>query len=224
MRLPSEVYAEGYAKGRSTNLADATGDAIFGLLRDDPGGYFSAGYSDGSGGRKFNPPSDAGQKPRPQQSSGSSASELERSWFRFCDASEFISEEIVKRFSTALSAEGSYAEFMVGLSPFAEYTCPRCASRGQYRVHFLGELKHPTCGWSGYMRTGPYIGHQVVQIFHTGARAGGSAKDDMDRKGDQGGWVLGIFGFLFGAVFRAALAAVVIPLHIAVVLTQSKKG
>ena len=35
------------------------------------------------------------------------------------------------------------------------------------------------------MRTGPYIGHQVVQVFHTGARAGGSAEEEIDRKGDH---------------------------------------
>ncbi len=75
------------------------------------------------------------------------------------------------------------------------------------------------------MRTGPYIGHQVVQIFHIGIRAGGSAKDDADRKGDRGGgWILGILGFLFGTMFRATLAVVVIPIHIIVVLTQSKKS
>jgi hypothetical protein len=48
-------------------------------------------------------------------------------------------------------------------------------------------------------------------------------KDDADRKGDRsGGIVNAIFGFLFVAVFRAALAVVLIPLQAVVSLAQSK--
>jgi hypothetical protein len=46
-------------------------------------------------------------------------------------------------------------------------------------------------------------------------------KDEADRKGDRsGGWIYGIFGFLFVGVFRAALAVVLIPLHAVVTLCQ----
>jgi hypothetical protein len=34
-----------------------------GMLRDDPGGHFAAGYHDGAAGKKFSPPSDQARKP-----------------------------------------------------------------------------------------------------------------------------------------------------------------
>ena len=73
------------------------------------------------------------------------------------------------------------------------------------------------------MGTGSYIGFQISQIFHTGIRAGGSIKDDSDRKGERGGWIHGIFAFIFVGVFRAALAVVLIPLHAIFALCQAKQ-
>jgi hypothetical protein len=75
------------------------------------------------------------------------------------------------------------------------------------------------------MGPGGYIVFQIGQVFHSGIRAGGSMKDDADRKGDRsGGIVYGIFAFLFVAVFRAALAVVLIPIQAIVSLTQTKPG
>jgi hypothetical protein len=74
------------------------------------------------------------------------------------------------------------------------------------------------------MKTGSYIGHQIAQIFHSGARAGSRMKEDADKKGEKGqGWFNAIFGFLFIAIFRAVLAVVLIPLHaIAALLTPNQ--
>jgi hypothetical protein len=41
-------------------------------------------------------------------------------------------------------------------------------------------------------------------------------KDEADKKGDRHTWVDGVFGFLFGSVFRAMAAVVLVPLHIVV--------
>ena len=85
----------------------------------------------------------------------------------------------------------------------------------------LGRVRHPACGQTWYIRPGTYIGYQFAQIVHTGLRAGGSLKAEADRKGDrQGGWMNGIVAFLMAAVFRLALAAVLIPIQIVVTLTQ----
>jgi hypothetical protein len=59
MSRPTDLYRSGYEKGAADNLAGHVGEAIFGLLRDDPGDHFSRGYQDGAAGRRFNPPSDA---------------------------------------------------------------------------------------------------------------------------------------------------------------------
>ena len=74
------------------------------------------------------------------------------------------------------------------------------------------------------MGTGSYIGYQISQIFHTGARAAGNLKDDADKKGDRsGGWINGVVGFMMVAVFRAALAVVLIPVHCVAKLTSDRQ-
>ncbi len=225
MRRPTDAYREGYEKGRADNLAGHVSEAIFGMMRDDPGGYYAAGYSDGAAGKPFNPHGQKERKPRSEEpSAGSSATDLEKQWYRLCNSSDFIPEEIVEHYTAALRAEGSHAAIVVGLSDFTGYTCPHCPARGQFKIHFLGSLKHASCGWSGYMKTGSYIGHQIAQIaqiYHTGIRAGGAMKEEADKKPDRrGNWIYAIFGFLFVSVFRAAAAVVLIPLHCAVALFQ----
>jgi hypothetical protein len=194
------------------------------MLRDDPGGYFAAGYRDGTTGKKFNPV--IGQVPQSKQTQPSrrSLSDLERAWYWLCDSSEFIALEIANQYTTALRAQGSTVAMVIGLSDFTDATCPRCGCRGQFKVHFLGRINHPACGWIGYMGTGSYIGHQLMQIMHSGYRAGGSMKNDADRKGDtSGGWVYGIFAFVAVAFYRALLAVVLIPVHMIVALSHPKE-
>ena len=57
MATPDEAYGKGYEKGRKEGLAGNTAEAIFGMMKDDPGGHHAAGYRDGAAGRKFKPPS-----------------------------------------------------------------------------------------------------------------------------------------------------------------------
>ena len=56
MRDPIDAYREGYEKGRKDNMAENLSQAIFGMLRDDPGGHFVAGYHDGVARKPFKPP------------------------------------------------------------------------------------------------------------------------------------------------------------------------
>jgi hypothetical protein len=70
------------------------------------------------------------------------------------------------------------------------------------------------------MPTGSYIGHQIIQIFHTGARAAGSMKGDSDKEGKGGGWIDGVVGFLFVTIARAGAAVILVPLHATVALFQ----
>jgi site-specific recombinase XerD len=63
----------------------------------------------------------------------------------------------------------------------------------------------------------------LIKELTTSVRAGGAMKDGADRKGDRGsGWINGIFAFLFVAVFRAALAVVLIPVQAIFSLSQTK--
>jgi hypothetical protein len=57
-----ETYRRGYEKGRANNLAGHTAEAIFSMLRDDPGGHYLAGYRDGAAGKRFNPPTNPGDR------------------------------------------------------------------------------------------------------------------------------------------------------------------
>jgi hypothetical protein len=148
--------------------------------------------------------------------------DLEKAWYGLCNNSEFIRPEIVRRYSELLLARGNTAAIAVGLSDFSATTCPHCAAAGQYKIHFLGQLSHAECGTKWYMGPGSYIGFQLASVFHTGIRAGGGMKDDSDRKGERGGWISGIVGFMMAAVFRLALACILIPIQAIVSLSQSK--
>jgi hypothetical protein len=57
MPSPFDAYRAGYNKGRKDNAGGVLAEITLGMLRDDPGGHFAAGYRDGSGGKKFSPPS-----------------------------------------------------------------------------------------------------------------------------------------------------------------------
>src|ERR1035437_1412760 len=110
-----------------------------------------SGLVSGSAAATPERPHAEGRKAPPREVAGSSATSLESAWFGLCDSSEFIPKHIVDYYVAALSAEGSHAEIVVGLSDFVGHTCPNCKDEGQFKVHFLGRLEHPACHWAGYM-------------------------------------------------------------------------
>ena len=150
------------------------------------------------------------------------ASDLEREWYGLCDKNDFIEKTIVGSFVQRLNAAGKHVAVSIGLHNFNGTQCPRCGASGHFKIHFLGALNHTKCGCKWYMAPGSYIGFQLSSVFHTGIRAGGGMKDDSDRKGERGGWVAGVLGFTMAAVFRLALAVVLIPIQAIVSLSQSK--
>jgi hypothetical protein len=223
MPEPSEAYKEGYAKGEKADAGGFLASITTDMLRDDPGGYYAAGYADGAAGREYKvhgaKQSKAGSR---KPSSPALPTALESQWYALCDGSEFIPKEIVDKCVADLNAAGSHVAAIIGLSPFTSHTCPRCGRSGHFRVHFLGRLQHPgACGWEGYMKTGSYIGHQIAQIFHTGAKATAAMDDERQKKSDR--VMYGIFGFLVVAIYRALAALILIPLHTIIALTQPRQ-
>jgi hypothetical protein len=173
----------------------------------------------GTGQVSATAPAAANSAPAPILTAGPPATDVEKAWYLLCDRSDFLDQQTVEQFTARLKP----VPIAVGLHNFTAETCPVCGSRGQFRIRTLGSLKHSGCGAHWYMRPGGYMAYQVGQIFHVGARAGGSMKDDAYRKGDRtGGIVNGIVGFLFGAVFRAALAVALIPIQAGISLASSK--
>ena len=53
-----DAYTEGYEKGKKDSIAGNLTEAVVGLLRDDPTGYFAVGYHDGAADDTFSPPSE----------------------------------------------------------------------------------------------------------------------------------------------------------------------
>jgi hypothetical protein len=150
-------------------------------------------------------------------------SDLENDWYGLCSSSDFIHESTVEQYTTQLKATRKQAAIAVGLSDFTGHACSKCGSRGQFKIHFLGRLRHPECGANWYTNPGAYTMYQIKQIFHSGIRAGGTMKDDADRKGDRSGGIINaIFGFLFVAAFRGALAIILIPIQVIASLIQAK--
>ena len=215
-----EAYGRGVAKARETGALEGLLDAMASLVVPDSMGVeeyqsYRKGYSDYMTG-KIADKSPSPKKPEIR------LSDLEKAWYGLCNNSEFISREVVRRYSELLGASGNTVALVVGLSNFTDTACPTCAAEGQYKIHFLGRLKHPECGTEWHMGPGSYIGFQLASVFHTGIRAGGSMKEDSDRKGERGGWIGGIVGFMMAAVFRLALAVVLIPIQAVVSLNQGK--
>jgi hypothetical protein len=202
------AYGKGMEKARQTGAVQGLTDAMASLVLPDSMGTeeyqsYRAGYND------YISSNDA--KPRPTAPTALDPSE--KAWYGLCNSTDFIPDELVDYYKAALFARGNQAAFVVGLSKFTSHECPRCGVKGQFRVHFLGHLRHPSCGWDGYMGTGSYVGFQFAQTIHSGVRAGGSVKEDADNKGEKHTWVTGLFAFLSVGVLRAAAAVVLIPLH-----------
>jgi len=65
-------YRAGYEKGKADTMAENLGEAVRGLVRDDPGGFFAVGYHDGAAGDSFNPPSEEGEEELEKESPGES--------------------------------------------------------------------------------------------------------------------------------------------------------
>ncbi len=56
MGQPIDVYREGYEQGKKHTVGGALAKAAIRTLRDDPDGYFAAGYHDGAAGKNSSPP------------------------------------------------------------------------------------------------------------------------------------------------------------------------
>ena len=220
-RKLEEAYAKGVSKARETGFLEAAGEAIGELVVPDCMGTeeyqsYKRGYHDVMNGKV------KGASPPKIQEEKVSLDDLEKAWYGLCRSSDFIKQDVVVHYREQLSKRRKHAAIVVGLHDFTETRCPKCTAIGFYKIHFLGQLKHPQCGRGWYMGVGGYIGFQLASVFHSGIRAGGSMKEDSDRKGQGGGWTAGIVGFFMVAVLRAALAAILIPIQAVLSLSQTK--
>ena len=215
------AYAKGIAKAQTSGVLDSLADGLSALVLPDSMGTeeyqsYQRGYHDAmkSGVKTKSAPG------KPDEEISIDA--LTKAWYALCNSSEFIREERAAYYRERLRARDDTVAFVIGLSDFSEGACPKCGASGQFKIHFLGQFKHPTCGTEWYMSPGRYIVFQLASVFHTGIRAGGSMKDDRDRNRKGDGWLMGILGFYFAAMFRLILAFVLIPIQAVVSLTQSK--
>jgi hypothetical protein len=220
-RKLEEAYGKGIAKARETGALEGLLEAMGELVVPDSMGTeeyqsYKKGYHDVMIGKV------KGKSTARLPEKEVSLTALEKAWYGLCNRNDFIYPEVVRRYRDQLYALGKHVTVTIGLHDFTEAQCPKCTEPGYYKIHFLGQLKHPECGTGWYMGPGGYIGFQFASVFHSGIQAGGSMKEDSDRKGQSGGWISGIFGFLFVAILRAALAFVLIPIQAVVSLSQSK--
>jgi hypothetical protein len=95
-----------------------------------------------------------------------SADEIELAWIRLCNSSEFLPEKTVKDFRRELSRIRRKAAWHEGLREFVEARCPRCRTKGYYRVGSMGRMSHPGCtSWT--MPTGAYVARVALQVAPT---------------------------------------------------------
>ena len=145
--------------------------------------------------------------------------------YRYCDSHDFISSETIESFKQRLMKDGPkhVGTLSYALEKFADSKCPQCKVMGAYKFHFMGNLKHnPGCGWSWYVNPGTYSATQLGKVFHAGMSAGGGMMNEAEKKGDRGGCIYAIFGFIFGSLFRLVFAILMIPIQAIFSLTQRK--
>jgi hypothetical protein len=62
MGQPIDAYRAGYEQGQKDTAGGVLAELTMGMLREDPGGYFAAGYHDARSGKKFSPLYNEGRK------------------------------------------------------------------------------------------------------------------------------------------------------------------
>lgn len=141
--------------------------------------------------------------------------------YQYCDESNYIAPEKIEELNELLEQDGNSQTLSYALEKFVEGTCPKCNAPGAYKFHFMGKLKHdPGCGWSWHMGPGNYSATQLGKVFHAGMSAGGGIMSESKDKTSS--CIGGIFGFIFGSLFRLFFAVLMIPIQAIVSLTQPK--
>ncbi len=146
---------------------------------------------------------------------------MQREVVNYCDKNDFISNEIIEHFKQKLKQEDNVHTLIYALSKFVGGSCPKCGESGSFKWHFLGKLVHPKCGLTWYINPGAYIAAQLTAVFRTGVEIGVDAAEP-DKKGEGGGFIGGVFGFLMGVSIRLPFALLMIPIQAIVSLTQAK--
>lgn len=144
--------------------------------------------------------------------------------YDYCDKNDFVSADTIEEFKKRLEEEGNVKTLSYALEKFVSDICPNCNVPGAFKWHFLGKLTHPACGWSWYAAPGTYIGAQFKGVFRTGMEIGGDMLADSERKGEKGGCLGAIFGFIMGVCFRLPFALLMMPIQAIVSLCQKKPG
>lgn len=148
----------------------------------------------------------------------------EREVYDYCDKNDFVSADTIEEFKKRLEEEGNLYTLKYALEKFIDEACPKCGRTGAFKWHFLGKLNHPDCGWNWYADPGTYIVQQLKGVFRTGAEIGGEMIADSEKKGERGGCLEMIFGFILGVCFRLPFALLMMPIQAIVSLSQKNPG
>jgi hypothetical protein len=133
---------------------------------------------------------------------------------------EYIPTPALESCRQRLLQDGNLQTFRFAFEDFEPAECPACGASGAFRFHFLGRLVHPDCATTWYVKPGTYASAQLKRAFRAGASAAGGMADQAETKG--GATAAGVFGFIVGALFRSAVALVLIPIQALVSLNQKR--
>lgn len=125
----------------------------------------------------------------------------------YCSANDFISKDKIADFQKRLTKEGNQDSLQYALEKYEPSLCPKCKADGAYKWHFLGKHTYSACNVSWYVDPGTYIVRSIKDIFRTGAEAGGEMGFTQNKKGESGGFI----GFIFGFIFFGLLFEVLLP-------------
>src|SRR5689334_8653262 len=127
-----------------------------------------------------------------------SLTQTEREVFDYCRHHEFVSSATLEHFVERLNAEDNLQTLSFALEKFRDQTCPNCNAAGAYKWHFMGQHRHPDCGFSWYISPSAYTAEQFKGVFRSGMSAAAYESRDADQKGDKaGGCLYAIISFMF---------------------------
>ncbi len=148
----------------------------------------------------------------------------QQEFYAYCEGHDFVSAAVLAEFERRLHEEGNVQTFSFALERFLPADCPHCHASGMYKFHFLGRLKHADCGKEWYLAPRAYAVAQLQSALRAGASAGGGIMSEAERKGEKGGTLGGIAGFLVVGALRLVLAVALIPIQALVFRSQARQS
>src|SRR5690242_2766439 len=103
----------------------------------------------------------------------------------YCRRADLLSPEKIEDFWERLDEEGHLSTLSHALRNFSTQSCPRCHVEGAYKVHFLGQIRHPSCNARWYLDSKVYALREFHRFFPSMERGGQRSLNEGNTRQSQ---------------------------------------